>query len=257
MPDGGLFDLTGKVVVVTGGNRGIGLAMARAVAGAGAAVAIWGRDEQRNATAAEEMRGLGGSAVAVRCDVGDEDEVERAAAETVDALGGIDACFANAGVTPTAAPLAEFPTEEWRRVLAVDLDGVFFTFRAAARQMIDQERGGSLVAISSVAALDGQPRRHPYATAKAGILALVRSCAVELARHGIRANAVLPGWVQTDALDSIVVDDKIRDAALRRIPQRRFGDPAHFGGVAVYLASDASAYHTGDTLVVDGGYSVF
>lgn len=253
---GGPFDLTGRVAVVTGGNGGIGLAIAHGLARAGAGVCIWGTNDAKNEAAAAEL-GRWGRVEAIRCDVTEEDAVASAFARTVDTFGRVDACFANAAVTPVPEPIGTFPTGEWRRVLGVDLDGAFFTLRAAAAHMVERGAGGSLVVTSSVAAFHGQPQRHPYAAAKAGVLALVRSLAVELARHGVRANALVPGWIDTAAVQSMFATPKLEDAATRRIPLRRVGRPDELGGIAVYLASDASSYHTGDTIVVDGGYSIF
>ncbi|HEX9681654.1 MAG TPA: SDR family NAD(P)-dependent oxidoreductase [Acidimicrobiales bacterium] len=252
-----MFDLEGRVAIVTGGNGGIGLAIAHALAGAGASVCIWGTDEAKNDAAAAEVERRGRGVLALRCDVGDEHEVEAAVRAACDHFGRLDVCFANAATTPAPAPFIEFPTDEWRRVLRVDLDGVFFTFRAVARALVEQGGGGSLVVTGSIAADHGQPTREPYACAKAAVLALVRSLAVELARHEVRVNALVPGWVETAALRTILVDERIEEAVVRRIPLRRLGTPEELAGIAVYLASDASRYHTGDTIVVDGGYSIY
>lgn len=251
----GPFDLSGKVAVVTGGNAGIGLGIAHALAEAGAAVAVWGRRPEANERAARELRGPG-RALAVACDVADEASVERAMEATLSAFGRLDACFASAGVASERHPVERFPTEEWRRVLAIDLDGMFHTLRAAARELIAGGRGGSLVALSSVSALHGHPRHLPYAAAKTAIPGMTRSLAVELARHGIRANALLPGWIETELIADMTTDEKVRDAVIARIPMRRWGEPADLGGIAVYLASDASRYHTGDAFRIDGGYAI-
>jgi NAD(P)-dependent dehydrogenase (short-subunit alcohol dehydrogenase family) len=195
--------------------------------------------------------------LALRCDVGEEDQVERAFARAVSELGRVDACFANAGVGGGAPSFVEMTSAEWRRVLRVNLDGVFFTFRAAARHMIERGGGGSLVVTSSLASIHGQPRREHYASAKGAVISLVRALAVELARHGVRANALLPGWIDTELMEGALQTPPLLEKVLRRVPLRRWGEGADLGGAAVYLASDASAYHTGDTLLVDGGYSVF
>jgi NAD(P)-dependent dehydrogenase (short-subunit alcohol dehydrogenase family) len=252
------FDLTGKVALVTGGNAGIGFGIAEALAQAGAAVCICGTNEARNATAVEKLRAHGGKVLALRCDIGDESAVERAFSDTVAYFGRIDACFANAGVMGAdVKSFVDMTAEEWRRVMRIDLDGAFFTLRAAARRMIQGGRGGSLVVMSSIAATSGQPRGEHYAAAKGGLISMVRSLAVELARHGIRANAILPGWIDTAMTETMLRGERFVEKVLPRVPLRRWGTPADLGGIAVYLASDASGYHTGDALLIDGGYSKF
>ena len=252
------FDLRGKVALVTGGNGGIGLGMAEALAAAGAGVCIWGTSEAKNAAAAERLRAHGGRVRALVCDVGDERAVERSFAETLDAFGRVDACFANAGVTGRQeAGVLDMTGEEWRRVIRVNLDGAFFTLRAAGRHMAARAGGGSLVVTSSLAAVSGAARNEHYAASKGGVIAMMRGLAVELARHGIRANAILPGWIETAMTEPVFGRGRFVEKVLPRIPVRRWGRPEDFGGIAVYLASDASAYHTGDTFVIDGGYAVF
>lgn len=256
-----MFQLKDKVAVVTGGNSGIGLAVAECLAEAGASVAIWGRSSQRNTIAHERLNSISDAEHSVvECDVSDEDQVEAAYDETLSRYGRLDICVANAGYWPPAAKLCDYPTQLWRETLAVDLDGVFFTLRGAARRM--GESGGAICVISSVAALEGSPRYHAYAAAKAGTIGLVRSTAVELARQKIRVNAVLPGWTETPTTNALLhrADDfnvRWRNAVMQRIPLQRWGDPQDIAGAVLYLVSDASRYHTGDALVVDGGYSVF
>ncbi len=253
------FDLTGKVALVTGGNGGIGLGMADALAAAGAGVAIWGRSEAKNAAAAARLERHGRPVLALSCDVADEGAVERAFAETVARLGRVDACFANAGVAGSrdVRSFMELSTAEWRRVLAVNLDGAFFTLRAAARHMVARGDGGSLVVTSSLAAISGQARGEHYAATKGALIAMVRALAVELARHRVRANAILPGWIETEMTERLLRGDRFVERVLPRVPMRRWGAPEDLGGIAVYLASDASAYHTADTFLIDGGYAVF
>jgi len=251
------FELRGKVALITGGNSGIGLGMAEALADAGAAVCIWGTNEEKNRAAVAALEQRGARVRAVRCDVGEEAEVERAFAETLSALGRVDACFANAGVGGAAPSFVGMTADEWRRVLRVNLDGVFFTFRAAARHMIERGGGGSLVVTSSLAGVEGAARGEHYSASKGGVIAMMRGLAVELARHGVRANAILPGWIETPMTDHTLGNDIVQRKIFPRIPIRRWGERADFGGIAVYLASDASAYHSGDTIVIDGAYRVF
>jgi NAD(P)-dependent dehydrogenase (short-subunit alcohol dehydrogenase family) len=251
------FDLTGHVAVITGGTSGIGLGMAEGLARAGADVAVWGRNEERNARAQEQLATHGTRVLALRCDVSHPDDVDAAFAETVRELGRIDSCFANAGVAPDPAPFLEKSLEDFRRTIAVNLEGAFLTFQGAARQMVAQGEGGSLVGIASLAAVSGQPRGQQYAASKGGLVSMVRSCAVELARHQIRANAILPGWIDTPMAEGWATSPAFLERVLPRVPMRRWGTPDDFAGLAVYLASPESRYHTGDAMMMDGGYRVF
>jgi NAD(P)-dependent dehydrogenase (short-subunit alcohol dehydrogenase family) len=253
------FDLTGKVALITGGNSGIGLGMAEALAAAGASVAIWGTNEAKNKAALDKLDAHGRRTLALRCDVSDEAAVERCFAETVAALGRVDACFVNAGVSGRggATAFAQMPTEEWRRVMGVNLDGAFFTLRAAARHMTDRGDGGSLVVTASLAAISGAARGEHYAATKGALISMMKSLAVELARYKVRANAILPGWIDTPMTERALSSQAFNEKVLPRVPMRRWGVREDFGGIAVYLASDASAYHSGDTIVIDGAYLVF
>lgn len=249
-------ELDGRVVLVTGGNGGIGLGMAEACARAGADVAIWGTRKEKNEAAAARLRETGREVAAFRCDVSDQGQVVDTFAATVDRLGKVDALFANAGMG-WAAPFVDQTLEQWRRVLAVNLEGVFLCFREAARHMIERGEGGSLVAVSSVAAIHGAPRNQPYAASKGAVNAVVRGLAVELGRYRIRCNSILPGWIETEMTEAARQNEKVVQNTTYRTPLRRWGTPADFGGVAVYLANPAHEFHTGDCLVVDGGYSIF
>src|SRR3954464_1469989 len=256
-----LFDLTGHVALVTGGNSGIGLGMARGLVQAGADVAIWGTNEAKNEAAAAELDELASAAgsrvFALRCGVGDDEEGDAAFAATVDALGRVDSCFANAGVPGGGSGFIDMTTEEWRRVMRVNMDGAFFTLRAAARHMVERGEGGSLVGTASLAVLQGQPRGQHYAASKGGLVAMIKACAVELARYGIRANALLPGWIETPMASPALNWDRFRDRVLPRVRVGGGCFPADLAGIAVYLASPASAYHTGDSFLIDGGYAIF
>lgn len=251
------FDLSGKTAVITGGNAGIGLGMADALVKAGAKVSIWGSNAEKNRNALATLTADGGLASAITCDVSDEAAVDTAFAKVVDDFGHVDACFANAGVIGKAPSFLEMTSDEWRRVLAVNLDGAFFTLRAAARHMVAHGTGGSLVVTSSLAAIEGQPRGQNYAASKGAVVAMMKALAVELGRHKIRANAILPGWIESDMTRDWMALEKVQDRVLSRVPTRRWGQPEDFGGVAVYLTSDASQYHSGDTLLIDGAYALF
>lgn len=252
----GLFDLTGHVALVTGGNGGIGLGMARGLAQAGAAVAVWGTNAEKNAAAADELRRLGTDAEAFRCDVSDEDQVRTAMAATLERFGKVDSCFANAGIGG-GGRFTEMTLDEWRRVQRVNSEGAFLTLQAAAKHMVDRGEGGSLVGVSSTSAVHGAPLASAYAHSKGGLIAMIRGLAVGMARYGIRANAILPGWIDTDMTAAGFETEGFRTKVLPRIPNRRWGQPEDFCAIAVYLASPASGYHTGDTLVIDGGYTIF
>lgn len=252
-----LFDLHGHVALVTGGNSGIGLGMAEALAVHGADVAIWGTNPGKNTAARERLANHGGRVLDLVCDVGDQAAVEAAFERTVAELGRVDSCFANAGVGGRASSFLSMTADEWRRVLRVNLDGAFFTLQAAVRHMVERGGGGSLAVTTSGSAVQGQARGEHYGASKAAVIALLRAIAVEHARDGIRANAILPGWIETDMTAPAFGWDRFVDKVLPRVPLRRWGEPADFGGVAVYLASRASAYHTGDVFVIDGGYLIF
>lgn len=250
-------DLTGHVALVTGGNSGIGLGMARGLHRAGASVAIWGTNTARNEATAAELAADGPAPVAAfGVDVSDEAAVSAAAERTLEHFGRIDSCFANAGVGGHPSPIDAMSTEEWRRVMAVDLDGQFFTVRAVAGHM--KARGsGSIVFTSSVSMSDGLPFATHYAGAKAALAAMARGLAVELARDGVRVNAIVPGWTRAAMTEGLLDTPAAQAKILPRIPLRRWGTPEDFAAVAVWLAGPGSGYFTGQTLVLDGGYSVF
>jgi len=254
------FDLSGRGIVITGGNGGIGLGMARALLSAGASVALWGSNPAKTEKAQATLASECGDAKRVHgfvCDVGDEAQVEASFAASVAALGRVDACFANAGVSSKGTPLLEMSLEEFRRVQRINVEGVFLTFRAAARHMAGHGRGGALVATASTAAIEGAARNSHYGASKGAVTSFVRALAVELARHRIRVNSILPGWIVTEMTQRAVDTPKFAQAVLPRIPARRWGGIDDFGGIAVYLASDASAYTTGEQFVIDGGYTKF
>ncbi|MCU0881933.1 MAG: SDR family oxidoreductase [Hyphomonadaceae bacterium] len=255
------FDLTGHVALITGGNRGIGLGMADALARAGAGVAIWGRKADANAAAVEALSAHGTAVKAWQVDVADEAAVVAAMADTADTMGRIDSVFANAGVGFGAPSFVEMSTEVYRKTLSVNLDGVFFTLREACRHMVARAKagdpGGSLVGVASLAAIEGAARNEAYAATKGAVISMIKSIAVEHARYGVRANAILPGWIATDMTELAQNSPAFSEKVIPRVPARRWGTPDDFGGIAVYLASAASTYHTGDTLVVDGGYAIF
>lgn len=255
------FNLTGKVALVTGGNGGIGLGMADAMAQAGADIVIWGTNEEKNRAAEASLKKHGGRVTTFKVDVSNEAEVASAMKQSVAKMGRVDTVIANAGIGAASRSFIEMTTEQYRKVLSVNLDGVFFTMREAARHMRERaasgDKGGSLVGIASVAAIEGAARNEHYAATKGGVISMMRSIAVEFARDGVRANTILPGWIATDMTAGAQTSPAFTEKVIPRVPLRRWGEPTDFGGIAVYLASNASAFHTGDTFVIDGGYTIF
>ena len=257
-----LFDLSGRVAVITGGNGGIGLGYAQGLASAGCTLSIWGRNEAKNAAAVETLAKAGGKAEARVCDVSSAEAVKDAMAQVVAKYGRVDGCFANAGIGGGGRrPFIERTEEQWRTMFATNLDGVFHVFQAAARHMTERaakgDKFGRLVATSSMASLFGTAQNEHYAATKSAVNAMIRALGVEQARYGITANAILPGWIKSDMTAGIMGNDKFVANVMPRIPVRRFGEPTDFGGIAVYIMSQASSYHTADCFVIDGGYTAF
>jgi NAD(P)-dependent dehydrogenase (short-subunit alcohol dehydrogenase family) len=255
------FDLSGKTCIVTGGNAGIGLGMAKALAASNANIAIWGRREAANDTAAEALEKLGtGSVAAWAVDVSDEAAVVKATAAVEDHFGRIDTCIANAGVG-RGAKFTELDIDTWRFNHQINMEGAMFTLRESAKSMVKRaeggDPGGSLIGTASLAGVEGAGRNQAYASTKGGLIAMMKGIAVEHGRHLIRANSILPGWIATDMTAGGQSSEVFTSKVISRVPIRRWGEPEDFGGIAVYLASDASKYHSGDTLIVDGGYAVF
>lgn len=257
------FDLSGKVSLITGGNGGIGLGFAKGLASAGADVAIWGTNPKKNEAAVAELKKISDTKIeSFVVNVADEAAVDKGFADTLKSFGRVDSVFANAGIGRAAKSFAEMETQDYRDVLAVNLDGVFFTLRAAARHIMERtkngDEGGSLVAVASLAAIEGAGRNQHYGATKGAVASMMRGIAVEYGRYGVRANSILPGWIETDMTTGMQANDAFTKNVIPRIPiKRRWGVADDFSGVAVYLASDASAYHTGDSFVIDGGYSIF
>lgn len=252
------FDLSGKVAVITGGNGGIGLGFARAVAAAGADVSVWGTNAEKNAAAEKELQAINPSASATICDVSDEAAVERSMASVIERYGRVDACFPNAGIgNQNQKPFFEHSNEDWNRVIDVNLHGVFYTLRAATRQMVAQGEGGSLVLTASGTAIQGAAKGQAYAATKGAMISMMLALSTEMARYKITANAIIPGWVETAMTERAFKWQKFVDAVMPRIPMRRWGTPDDFGAIAVYLMSEASRWHTGDVIKIDGGFSIF
>lgn len=256
-----MIRLDDQVFIITGGNGGIGLGMAEGIAMAGGRVAVWGRNTDKNAAALEQLDALvpalAGQHRAYPCDVADEAVVIDTMAKTLSDFGHINGLFANAGRGGPGVPFTKLSLEDWRAVMATNLDGVFLTLREAAKVLIEQGQGGSLVAVSSTSAIHGAAGNEAYGTAKTGLNGLVRALAVGLARHKIRVNSLLPGWTITELASGGYENDKFRDATVRRTPVRRWAEPKEFREVGAFLADPSQTYHTGQEVCVDGGYTVF
>ena len=252
-----LFDLGGRVAIVTGGGTGIGRQMAEGLAEMGADLVLCARHLDRCERAAEELRGLGVRTLALRCDVRDPGEVEAVVDRTRSELGRIDVLVNNSGTVWGAWP-EDTPLEGWQKVVDVNLTGTFLFSQAAGRVMIDQ-RGGKIVSIASVAGLTGaRPEivnAIAYHATKGGIISFTRDLACKWARHGITVNAIAPGWFPSEMSKPVL--DAHTDELVDKIPLHRFGGPDDLKGAIVYLASGASDYVTGQTLVVDGGESAW
>lgn len=255
------FDLSGRVALITGGNGGIGLGMAEGLVQTGADVCIWGTNPDKNAVALQRLRNHGTRVAAMVCDVSDETAVIRCFHQTLEEFGRVDGCFANAGIGGRGTDFDQLTTDAWRRMLAVNLDGAFFTFRAAAAHMKQRAEAGDpfgrLVGTASLAAISGQARGEHYAATKGALVAMIKALAVEYARYGVTAHTLLPGWIATEMTEDAFAYDKFVDNVMKRIPMRRWGEPEDFAGLAIYIMSTASSYHSAETFLVDGGYFTF
>jgi NAD(P)-dependent dehydrogenase (short-subunit alcohol dehydrogenase family) len=250
-----LFDLGGKTAIVTGGGSGIGRQMAGALAELGANLVLCARKVERCEEAAAELAQLGVRTLALPCDVRNAEEVRKVVDRTVEELGGVDILVNNAG-TSWGAPAEDTPLDGWQKVIDVNLTGLFLFSQAAGRVMIEGS-GGSIVNIASVAGLRGSPPGAmdaiAYNASKGGVISFTRDLAHKWAQHGIRVNSIAPGWFPSDMTKVLL--DRHGDELLKSIPLRRFGGPEDLKGAIAFLASPASAFVTGQTLVVDGGQS--
>ena len=249
-----LFDLTGKVAVVTGGNGGIGLGIAMGLAGAGANIVIAARSVEKTAQALEDIRALGVEAHGITVDVTQEPAIQRMITNTIDHMGRLDILVNNSGIAVRAQP-QELTASQWDSVVDVNLRAAFLASKEAYPQMV-KAGGGKVINVGSMYSIFGSDWGAPYAASKGGLVQLTKSLAVAWAKDNIQVNAVLPGWIVTDLTRGIQDADTNRyDNISRRIPTGRWGEPSELAGAAVFLASTASGYVTGATLAVDGGYS--
>jgi NAD(P)-dependent dehydrogenase (short-subunit alcohol dehydrogenase family) len=248
------FSLAGRVALVTGASRGIGRAIAAALAAAGAAVACAARSREQVESAAAEIIAAGGRARALRLDVTRPAEIVASVEEAAAALGPIDVLVNNAGVTSEKKTM-EVTDEEWDTVLATNLTSMFRCARAVVPGMIRLERG-KIINIGSMYGIIGVPRYAAYCASKAAVDGLTRSLAAEWARYGIQVNCLAPGYVNTDIPREAMADEKRRALMLSKVPARRLGEPEEVGALAVYLASPASDFMTGQTVYLDGGQTI-
>ncbi len=255
------FNLTGRVALITGGNGGIGLGMARGLVESGAEVCLWGTNADKNAHALEQLSGIGPKVTTQVCDVADEAAVSAGFAQALTDHGRVDGCFANAGVGGRGTGFDDMTIEEWNHIIAVNQTGVFYTFRAAAKHMRERaEQGdafGRLVGTASLAAISGQARGEHYASAKGGLVSMIKALAVEYARYNVTAHTILPGWIETEMTEGTFANPKFVANVSKRIPVRRWGEPEDFAAIAIYIMSTASSYHTAETFLIDGGYYAF
>jgi NAD(P)-dependent dehydrogenase (short-subunit alcohol dehydrogenase family) len=247
-----IFDLGGKVALVTGASGGLGLHFARTLSGAGAKVALAARRREQLEANVASIASAGGEAMAVAMDVTDPQSVERAVAEIAESLGPATIVVNNSGIAVPGTALDVDP-DGWDRVMDTNVKGAWLVARAAAKLMIEAKLEGSIVNIASILGFRVAGQVAPYATSKAGLLHLTRALAFEWARHRIRVNAIAPGYIETDINRAFFASDAGK-ALLARIPQRRLGRPENLDGALLLLASDASAYMTGSAVVVDGGH---
>src|SRR6478735_3946515 len=252
-----MFDLTGRVVVVSGGNAGIGLGMARGIARAGGDVAIWGRRAEKNDEAAKALAEFGGRVFTQTVDVSDEAQVVHGMAEVVEEMGRVDGVIANAGMMRNDRSFHDMTSEQWHSLLAVNQHGAYMTIREGARQMKKRydagEPGGSLLFCASLSALTGSPGMQHYNASKGAMVAMSRGIAVEAGRYGIRCNVVCPGYTVSESVN-LPDDHPLMDHVRRYSPMGRMGTPDDFEGIGVYFMSELSRFHTGDLVIVEGGW---
>ena len=256
-----MFDLTGKVVLATGSNSGIGLGFLRGCAMQGADVIVWGRRADRNAVAVEELKALGAPRVhAEAVDVADEAAVEAAFASSLKTMGRVDCVFANAGFTTHAPSFPDMTSEMYHGLLNVNLHGAFHILREATRHMRARaeagDPGGSIVACGSLSIFQGRQGMEHYAAAKGALAAMIKGIAVEMGKYGVRANMLAPGFIMTEMTDSSPQSEAVAKHFSSITPLGRPGYMKDIEGPAAYLASDASWFQTGDIMVIDGGRNV-
>ncbi len=242
---------------MTGGNAGIGLGMARGIARAGGDVVIWGRRADKNHEAVESLSEFGGRVFAQQVDISDEDQVVAGVAQAVQEMGRVDGVIANAGMMRNDRSFLDMSTQQWHSLLAVNQHGSYLTVREGARHMKDRydagDPGGSLLFVASLSALTGSPGMQHYNASKGAMVAMSRGIAVEAGRYGIRCNVVCPGHTVSETVN-LPAEHPVVERVRRYNPMGRMGTPADFEGIAVYFMSQWSSFHTGDVVIVEGGW---
>ena len=255
------FDLSGRVALITGGNGGYRPRHGRGHRGSRRRRLHLGHQRGQERRGPRKPRGHGTRVSAKVCNVADEAAVDRCFAETVESSAASTAASPTPASAGATAAFDDMTTEEWNRIMAVNLDGVFWTFRAAARHMRERAEAGDpfgrLVGTASLAAISGQARGEHYAATKGGLVSMIKALAVEYARYGVTAHTILPGWIETDMTQGAFSNEKFEANVLKRVLSRRWGQPEDFAGIAVYIMSTASSYHSAETFLIDGGYFVF
>jgi len=250
------LNFDGKVALVTGASSGMGLATARAFADAGACVVLADVREELVKAEAQKLGASGHKAIAVRCDVSDDEQVSAMVDRTVAEFGRLDAAFNNAGVMARIAPTAESTREDWDRVIGINLRGVWSCMKYELRQM-ERQGSGAIVNNASVGALTGNPGIGSYIASKHGVVGLTRTAALEYVKHGIRVNAVNPGLIDTPvARDVVAGDEQAYDEIAKHVPIGRAGSPDEIAAVVLWLCSPGASYVVGHALTVDGGMTV-
>jgi 2-dehydro-3-deoxy-D-gluconate 5-dehydrogenase len=250
----GLFDLTGQVAIVTGGNGGIGRGIALGLAEAGAAVAVLGRNDEKNQRVLSELKAIGVPSLAVKVDLTHRTSLEPALNRVENELGSVSILVNNAGNVSLSGGVLQEKPEDWDNVIETQLNAVFLLSKLAAGSMLNHRRG-KIINIGSMYSYFGSGLIPSYSAAKGAIVQLTKSMAIELAPHNIQVNAIAPGWIETD-MTAPVLTMPLNDEILARTPAGRWGQPEEIAGTAVYLASRASDFVTGTTIRVDGGYAI-
>jgi 2-deoxy-D-gluconate 3-dehydrogenase len=251
-----LFDLTGRVAIVTGGNRGIGRAMALGLARAGASVAVLARNAEQNQLVLAELKAIGKPALVLPLDVTDRTALAPAVAEVERTLGGVDILINNAGSVALTGGVLNETADIWDKTIETHLNAAFLMSQIVAKSMVERKSGGKIINLASMYSIFGSGLVPSYSSAKGAIVQLTKSLAIELASHNIQVNAIAPGWIETD-MTAAVRSSPMNDEIIARTPAKRWGQSDEIIGATVFLASRGSDFITGATLPVDGGYSVY